>query len=127
MFSKMKAKLLLVSIFVVWTSLILLTWRGWYQVAMTLVSIIVRNKDFRAYVLRLWISQDQDVNCIFMGNEDITISSRVGYLSELGSKTALCMEIVINTMFYVAAGQENHCRASIERDEKHYTYGSVDK
>jgi hypothetical protein len=44
----------------------------------------------------------------------------VGYMSLNGSKTARHMERVIDWLFYIAIGQENHCRESIEYDEDHY-------
>lgn len=114
-----KSKLFLLAVFFVWASLLLLTWRGWYQIIITLAAIPF--KKLRLYRRSLWMAQDQDVNVIFGGNEDITVSSKVGYLSESGSKTALGMAKVIDFLFYIAIGQENHCIASIERDERHYT------
>lgn len=67
-----------------------------------------------------WLAQDQKVNAfIFGGNPDVTVSSKVGYLSASGDKTAKGMEYFIDFLFYVAVGQKNHCRESIEWDEKH--------
>jgi hypothetical protein len=41
-------------------------------------------------------------------------------MAEQGSKTAQAMAVVIDLLFKLAVGQENHCQASIERDEEHY-------
>lgn len=112
-----RAKLLLISITLVWTALLLLTWRGWYQIVITLLAIPVKN--LRQYRYGLWIAQDQDVNAIHNGNPDVTVSSRVGYWAENGSKTAKAMAKVIDLLFYIAIGQRNHCAVSIERDEVH--------
>jgi len=114
-----KAKMILLGIVIVWSALIFLTWRGWYQVALTLIAIPF--KRLRPYRYNLWIAQDQDVNVIFGGNPDITISSKIGYMKLQGSKTASAMAVVVDFLFLVAVGQHNHCVASIERDEAHYT------
>jgi hypothetical protein len=74
---------------------------------------------WRKWSYNMIVSQDQSVNTILGGSLDTSVSSRVGYRSELGNGVALKMEPVINLLFKVFAGQENHCRASIERDEVH--------
>ena len=116
----LKAKLFLLGIALVWFLLIVGTWRGWYQTIITLLAIPF--KGLRGYRYSLWIQQDQDVNTIFKGNPDVTVSSKLGYLSEQGSKTATLMARVVDKMFLIAVGQEDHCRSSIERDEVHYTF-----
>jgi hypothetical protein len=62
-----------------------------------------------AYVTRLLIAIDQLGNTILGGNEDETISSRVGRNAIAGKKWALIAEKVINALF--GAG---HCRRAIE-------------
>jgi hypothetical protein len=114
-----KAKLLLISILLVWLTLLFLTLRGWYQLLVTLFSLV--RKNVQPYALNLWIAQDQDVNTLFGGNPDITISSRVGFMAKQGSKTARAMEVVINWLFEKAIGQSDHCRKNIEHDEDHVT------
>lgn len=120
MLSIIKSGLLLVAIAVVWICLLLFTWRGWWQIIVSVAAIKVDK--LKSYRYSLWISQDQDVNAIFFGNPDATISSRIGVLALMGSKTAYYMSEVIDWLFYKTVGQENHCVASIEHDEKHYTF-----
>lgn len=110
-----KAKLLLLSVAVTWLFFIMVM--SPIQLPVTLLAIKV--KQLRGYRYKLWISQDQLVNAIHNGNPDITVSSRIGWMAEQGSKTAAAMAIVVDWLFYVAIGQVNHCQASIERDEDH--------
>lgn len=110
-----KAKLLLLSILIVWGSLIVLMLP--FQLSVTLAGI---HPKLRRYRYGVWIAQDQLVNAIHGGNPDITVSSKVGYMAENGSKTAKIMAVVIDFLFKVAVNQDNHCQASIERDEEHY-------
>ncbi len=116
MVTSIKAKLLLLAIAVVWGLLIVLMLP--FQLPVTLAGIHPRLKRYRYGV---WLAQDQMVNAIFGGNHDVSVSSKLGYMSEQGSKTAIAMAKVVDWMFYVAVGQKNHCRASIERDEEHYS------
>lgn len=67
----------------------------------------------------LWIGQDQAVNTMLGGDRDITVSSRIGWNAEQGSKTALLMESWLNPVWQLFTGQDNHCRRAIERDENH--------
>ena len=114
----LRAKGWLLAIALVWGFLLLFTARGWYQIAITIAAIFV--EDLKDYRYGLWIAQDQDVNTILGGNPYITVSSKVGYRAEQGSKTAQAMAKVIDLLFKIAVGQENHCAESIERDEEHY-------
>lgn len=120
--ARIKAKLFLLAIFVVWAALLLATWRGWWQIFITLLAAVFKHPKLRRYRYALWIAQDQDVNVIFGGNPDITVSSKVGYMSARGSQTAKYMEKTIDWLFYIAVGQENHCAASIEAQEQHYEF-----
>lgn len=110
-----KAKFLLLSILIVWGALIALMLP--FQLPVTLAGI---HPKLRRYRYGVWIAQDQLVNAIHGGNPDITVSSKVGYMAEQGSKTAKAMTVVIDFLFKVAVNQDNHCQASIERDEEHY-------
>ena len=116
--SWLKAKALLLSVAICWLLLIILM--SPIQLPLTLLRK-PRSTLIGRYTYGLWIGQDQLVNAIHAGNPDITVSSKVGYMSQQGSKTARAMEIVIDWLFYVATKQENHCYVSIEKDEKHYT------
>lgn len=111
-----KAKLLLLSVALVWGALIVLM----LPLIIPVTVLAIPLKSLRRYRYGLWISTDQLVNAIHNGNPDITVSSKVGYMAEQGSKTAAAMAAVIDLLFKVAVGQENHCQASIERDEEHY-------
>lgn len=114
--SYIKAKMLLLSVAVVWLFFIVVMAPLIIPVTITAIWY----KPLRGYRYKLWIAQDQMVNAIHNGNPDITVSSRVGYMSANGSKTARVMEIVIDFLFYIAIGQRNHCAVSIEYDEDHY-------
>jgi hypothetical protein len=111
----LKAKLLLLSISVVWIFFILAMLP--LQLPVTLLAI--KFKRLRGYRYKLWISQDQLVNAIHNGNPDVTVSSRIGYMAYHGSKTAKVMASVVDWLFYIAIGQKNHCFVSIEWDEEH--------
>jgi hypothetical protein len=71
------------------------------------------------WAYNMFISDDQSANTVLGGDRDITVSSRVGFNAKEGNPIALRMEIVIDYLFYVFAKQENHCRVSLEIDEKH--------
>jgi len=74
---------------------------------------------WKKYVYNMVVGDDQNTNTALGGDRDITISSRVGYNASKGNKIALNMELIINFLFKIFIGQYDHCRASIERDEKH--------
>lgn len=110
-----KAKLLLLSVAVTWLLLIVLMLP--FQLPVTIAGI---HPKLRRYRYGVWIAQDQLVNAIHGGNPDVTISSKVGYMAEQGSKTAQAMAVIIDLLFKLAVNQDNHCAVSIERDEEHY-------
>ena len=114
---KAKILLLLLLLEIVLTWLFLIVVMSPLQIPCTLITIFTGR--LKRYTWGLWIGQDQLVNAILKGNPDITISSRVGYMSLNGSKTARSMEIVIDWLFYKIAKQQNHCFVSIEKDEEH--------
>lgn len=113
-----KSTFILVAILLVWVALILLTWRGWLQLFTTAITHVIKNEDMKLYNYNLWIAQDQDVNVIFGGKPDETISSRVGIEYLKGSRTANCIRGVVDWIFYIAVKQVNHCVASIEWQEQ---------
>ena len=114
----LKAKALLLSVGLIWAFFICISLP--IQLPITLASFLVSNERLKRYVWGFWIWQDQAVNAILGGNPDVTVSSKVGYMAEQGSKTAKAMAVVIDLLFKLAVGQENHCAVSIERDEEHY-------
>ena len=111
-----KAKFLLLSVAIVW--LYILIALCWLIIPVTIAAI--KFESLRRFRYSLWIATDQLVNAIHNGNPDVTVSSKVGYMAEQGSKTAIAMAYVIDLLFYIAIGQENHCAVSIERDEEHW-------
>lgn len=113
--SWLKAKVLLILIALIWGTFII--WMIPLQLPITVAGI---HPKLRKWRYGFWIAQDQLVNAVFFGNPDITVSSKVGYMAEKGSNTAKAMAAVIDWIFYIAVGQENHCQISIERDEEHY-------
>lgn len=119
-----KAKLFLILIALVWGALIYTVWP--LQLALTVIGALPI-KALRDLRYRFWIWQDNGVNVLVSfiatgeaGNPDVTVSSKVGMMSEQGSRTARYVEIVIDWLFLVAVGQRDHCKVSIERDEIHY-------
>ena len=124
-----KAKLLLLSIAFVWAGSAFLHVKlpfadynfyvGYIYIAATLMQL-TRIEALKRYGYSWWISTDQMVNVLHGGNPDITVASKIGYMAVQGSKTALAMEYVVNFLFYISVGQKDHCKASIEHDEKHY-------
>lgn len=73
-------------------------------------------KNKKSYILRLLIAIDQFFNVLLLnGDEDHTISGRVGYRAKKTKKWYwLALEKIINTLFWF---DKNHCRSSIEWDE----------
>lgn len=116
MMTFIKAKLLLLSVAIVWLFFIVVM----SPLIVPVTIIAIWYKPWRDYRYKLWIAQDQMVNAVHNGNPDITVSSRVGYMALKGSKTAKVMAAVIDFLFYVTIGQRDHCRVSIEHDEDHY-------
>lgn len=112
----LRAKMLLLSIAVIWAYIIIVL--SPLLIPVTLLAIPFEG--LRRYRYALWISTDQLVNAIHLGNPDVTVSSKVGYMAEQGSNTAKAMAVVIDLLFKLAINQDNHCAVSIERDEEHY-------
>lgn len=69
----------------------------------------------KGYLWRVLIALDQLANVVILnGNEDHTISGRVGYKAySTGMKRWLVAETIINTLFFF---DDNHCYTSIEWD-----------
>lgn len=112
--------------------LIVVLW-AWFTLAKSLILIPVyivskfkdesvilgKRVNWAMWARNMFLSDDQSVNAVLGGDRDITISSRVGYNAIFGNGIALKMELVIDWLFYITTGQKQHCRASVERDEKH--------
>lgn len=74
----------------------------------------------RRWGVAYWMWTDQGVNVFHGGDEDVTVSSKVGERQEKGSETATVMALVINFFWRLVTGQKNHCISAIERDEEHH-------
>lgn len=64
-----------------------------------------------SYFRRLFVAADQLVNVVFGGNEDETISSRIGKDARRGKAFACVLCRVLDWM------DPHHCEKAIERDE----------
>lgn len=73
-------------------------------------------KQEKSYILRLMIAIDQFFNVLILnGDEDHTISGKVGYRAiNSDKKRWKYAEKIINTLFWF---DKDHCRNSIEYDE----------
>jgi len=123
---RLKAKFFLLLISLLWLRLILAQPE---IIFFTFLSLFKKGEKYKKYVWGLWIADDQAVNARLGGNPDVTVSSKVGVLSNKFGKhpnrpsmTARAMEKFIDTGFKAISGQENHCDESYEPDEEHYSY-----
>jgi hypothetical protein len=114
--ARLKSIAFLIAIVLVWGYLISTIWQ--LQLAITLLPWLFPHEKLIYLRKQFWLWQDQGVNVLFLGSADETISSRVGVLFLLGSKTAVGVRWVIDLGFYVAIQQIDHCIASIEFDEQ---------
>ena len=116
------AILFLIIVVIVWALIfVVMSW------ALIPVFIVSKFKDdavvfgkkvlFKSWAHNMFIAQDQAANALLGGSMDTHVSGRVGTNAIRGNKIALNMEKVINLVFKVFAGQENHCRVTIEKDE----------
>jgi hypothetical protein len=124
--NSIKSKLFLLAIALLWLRLILAEVE---TIPCTIALLWKKDKEYKRYVWGIWIGQDQLVNRTLGGNPDVTVSSKVGYLSNKFGKhsntpsmTARAMEKFIDFGFKKLAGQDNHCDESFEADEEHYSY-----
>ena len=124
-----KAKLFLLLILVIWGGSAFLhtdipftdfTLWGWHLYLLATVLRFMPNEAMKRWGQSFWMWTDQGVNVILGGSEDVTVSSKIGFKQESGSKTAHVMALVINFFWYLGTGQSNHCISAIERDEEHY-------
>lgn len=74
---------------------------------------------WHGWARNMFLSDDQAANATLGGSMDNTCSSRIGHNAARGSRIALKMELLTDMYFRLTTGQKNHCRVSIERDEKH--------
>lgn len=143
LFIKVKGLMLLLAIALVWGLFIFDTYFGYFQLAMVSLCLLLKllswplslltqsfswhsqfmkkfdqtKHQLKSWCFTLWLSNDQYINSLFKGMADHSISGRIGYLSLQGNKVAQVMERVIDFIFFVAVGQREHCKESIEWDE----------
>jgi hypothetical protein len=65
------------------------------------------------YLWRIFVSLDQLANTFLNGDEDETISSRMGKKARKGDKFAKCFCWALDKV------DKDHCEKSIEEDEGH--------
>lgn len=76
--------------------------------------------DFRdTWNYSVLIAEDVLTNTVFGNYFRTTVSSEVGNLARSGSDTGDKMRDVIDYGFKKGVGQDNHCEASIEPNDKH--------
>lgn len=110
----LKGITLILFVGLVWLLKELTPFVGWYRILVAILAIFIPNDRLRYYAISIFESSDQDINAIFGGNVDHTISGRVGYLAQTTGKTKwLVIEKIINTLFWF---DPNHCRKYIEYD-----------
>ena len=128
--SWLTAKVLLITIAIVWSGMWFLhldicgvtVYVGEVQAVITLLGL-TNSSHLKRLSKQFWLVQDQMVNVIFLGNAGVAVSSKVGTLTLMGSKTAGYMAVVIDFLFYIATGDKNHCVENIQHDEEHNIWG----
>lgn len=97
---------------IIWALCVLSSLKGWYRILIAIVALFY--KPLRVYCKKQWVADDQDINALFNGNEDHTISGRVGYMSNVKkTKDWITAKKIINALFR----DPNHCDNAIEYDE----------
>lgn len=115
--SFLKSLFVLLLIGLVWGSLILVM--GPLQTASGIAARIDKHR-FGPWNYSIWIIQDCLVNVILGGSHKVTVSSKIGWMSQQGhGNTVKWVEKFVNWGFKVAVGQDNHCQASIEPEDNH--------
>ena len=82
-----------------------------------LIGRLIGSKSMVHYGVRCMVGVDQVWNAALRGEEDETVSSRLGRALQSGRAKwwAKCFAMVVNGFFRVVAGQKNHCIESIEK------------
>lgn len=86
---------------------------------LNLIGYLIRSPELRHYSVRCLVAPDQWWNAALLGEEDETVSSRLGRALKSGRPKigAIVFAMFVNAIFRLAIGQKNHCLESIE--EKH--------
>jgi len=78
----------------------------------SLCFLLFNDKEINKYIYKNFLSVDQRLNALFFGNEDETISSRMGkHLVKKDSRISCFICKLLNLI------DKNHCIESIEEDE----------
>jgi len=97
---------------IIWFLSVITSLKGWLKLLIALIALFY--KPWRNYALLIWVADDQDINALFNGNPDQSISGRVGYMALTTKKRPwLIAQKIINAVFFF---QENHCYNEIEWD-----------
>jgi len=80
---------------------------------LTLIFLLLKDKNLNQYIKNNFIAIDQRANALIFGDEDETISSRMG--KHLINKKDCCLCRFICGLLNLI--DKNHCRDSIEYDE----------
>lgn len=84
---------------------------------MSLVGLIIQSDSLRHYATRNMVAPDQWWNSALRGEEDETVSSRLGRAIKSGRPKwgAKWFARFVNLIFFLAARQKNHVLISIEK------------
>lgn len=88
-----------------------------YYAGLGLVGFIIKDEKLVKYARGAMIAPDQWWNAALMGEEDETVSSRLGRSTVSGRAKwgAKMMAKFVNFLFLILRGQKNHCIESIEK------------
>lgn len=114
--SWLKAKFFLIAVAITWASLIVQLLP--LQIIVMVICVVTDSQSWKRWNYSIWMIQDQFVNVVLSGHHVTTVSSTIGEMSKT-SATAQQMRIVVDFLFRVFAGQENHCRNAIEVEDVH--------
>ena len=70
-----------------------------------------------SWLRSIFIAQDYLVNALCSGHHDTTVSSQIGKLKLMGSKTGSVASDFIDLLFKITDGQTNHCFNSMEGND----------
>lgn len=87
-----------------------------YFAGWNLVGLIINSESMKHYSARVMVGIDQSWNAALRGEEDETVSSRLGRALKSGKPKwgARLFAYFVNFIFLVIAQQKNHCLESIE-------------
>ena len=83
---------------------------------LNLLGFLIKSKELQKWSMRCLVAPDQWWNAALLGEEDETVSSRLGRALKSGKAKwgARILASFVNTIFKAIANQKNHCLESIE-------------